>query len=154
MRIRSSADSANGLRLPIAALRSTPRPRRASEASCIQVWNAARVGSSKARKISSSCTALETWAAGSVAVLGQHPVVRVAGGELDVGLAEQRLLPQDRPRVGRDRRELGVDLERRVGELPASESSIALTLPTETPEIRTSDSTASWVASWNGTVTR
>jgi hypothetical protein len=28
------------------------------------------------------------------------------------------------------------------------------TLPTETPEIRTSDSTASWVASSNGTVTR
>ncbi len=38
--------------------------------------------------------------------------------------------------------------------LPASESSIALTLPTETPEIRTSDSTASWVASSNGIVTR
>src|SRR5215211_3351536 len=37
------------------------------------------------------------------------------GGELDVGLAEQRLLPQDRARVRVDGRELRVDLDRRLG---------------------------------------
>jgi hypothetical protein len=37
---------------------------------------------------------------------------------------------------------------------PASSRSIRFTLPTETPEIRMSDSCASWVASVNGTSTR
>ena len=37
---------------------------------------------------------------------------------------------------------------------PLSPRSIDLTLPTETPEIRTSDSWASWVASVNGTSNR
>ena len=38
-----------------------------------------------------------------------------AGGELDVGLAQQRLLAQDRLRVRGDRRVLRVDLDRRRG---------------------------------------
>ncbi len=73
-----------------------------------------------------------------------------AGGELDVGLAEQRLLAQDRPRVVGDRRELGLDLDHGLGRVLAVDAgsraapgSISLTLPTETPPIRTSDSTAS-----------
>ena len=37
---------------------------------------------------------------------------------------------------------------------PLSARLIDLTLPTETPEIRTSDWTASWVASLKGTVNR
>ena len=46
-------------------------------------------------------------AVGSVAAVGQLRPVGVARGQLDVGLAEQRLGAQDRPRAARDRPVLG-----------------------------------------------
>ena len=53
----SAASSANGPRLPSASLRSRAAAvDRRAPASCIHVWNAARVRGSKARKISSSST--------------------------------------------------------------------------------------------------
>ena len=55
----------------MAAFRSAPRPEVAIAAFCIQDWNASRVGSSNVRKISSSCTASETWARGRVAPSGR-----------------------------------------------------------------------------------
>ncbi len=89
--------------------RSRPRGRRRGGAArprrpAATPGRPARVGSSKVRKISSSCTASETCAAGSDAALraagsraaGWRPRTR---GQLDVGLAEQRLLAQDRARV-------------------------------------------------------
>jgi hypothetical protein len=48
---------------------------------------------------------------GQGSVLRQLRSVAVSLGELDVGLAQQRLLPQHRPGVGRDRRVAAVDLE-------------------------------------------
>ena len=45
--------------------------------------------------------------------VGQLRPRAVARGELDVGLAEQGLLAQDRPRVARQRGVVGVELERR-----------------------------------------
>jgi hypothetical protein len=44
-----------------------------------------------------------------------------ARGELDVGLAEQGLLAQDRSRVARDRRELGLDLDLDLGGVLAAD---------------------------------
>ena len=74
----------------------------------------------------------------------------VPGRELDVGLAQQRLLAQDRPRVRRQRRVAASRARspRRSGPVFLS-GSIVLTLPTGTPEIRTSASCASCVASAN-----
>ena len=76
-----------------------------------------------------------------------------AGGELDVGLAEQRLLR----RIACASLEIGansgsISITASVVSLPSTRASsgarpTSLTLPTETPPIRTSDSTASWVAS-------
>jgi hypothetical protein len=70
-RISLFASSAKGSRLAIAADRSEPRPSSARAACCIQVWNAARVRSSKVRKISSSWTASETCAWGRVPSSGR-----------------------------------------------------------------------------------
>jgi len=57
---------ANSGRLASVMLKSSPLPLKAAAWPCIHAWNAVRVGSSKARKISSSCTASETWARGRV----------------------------------------------------------------------------------------
>ena len=92
------------------------------------------------------------------AVLGQLSGRRVALGQLDVGLAEQRLLTAGSPGCprgsARSRRRSRSSRPRGRCSRPSSPSSISFTLPTETLEIRTSDSTASWVASLNGTLTR
>ena len=50
---------------------------------------------------------------GQGAAVGQLGPVGVAGGEFDVGLPEQRLGAQDRPRRLRQRRVLVVDVDRR-----------------------------------------
>ncbi len=91
--------------------------------------------------------------------VGLHPAVGKEGavlerrcpprarGDLDVGLAQQRLLAQDRLRVGVDRRVLGEHLDRRrlaVG--VGGRVVIFTTLPTEMPAMRTSDCSASWAA--------
>ena len=121
----SLASSENGPRLPSASFRSRPRPSTAIPEFFIQSWKAWRVSSSRALKISSIWTCSTTWrrsrwppsGIGSAAssplsvetstrlvVRRRRIVDRVAvavelraGGELDVGLAEQRLLAQDRP---------------------------------------------------------
>ena len=79
--------------------------------------------------------------------------VSVARAQLDVGLAEQCLLAKvasvrgyRRILVGRSRS------HRRPGRCRSS--SMSFTFPTDTPEIRTSDSCASWLASSSGTVNR
>ena len=77
-------------------------------------------GSSE-RKISSSSTGLGHLRVGQRAVLGQQAVLLVAGRQLDVRLAEQRLRAQDRARVSRDRRVALVELDRRVGRLAGAE---------------------------------
>ena len=51
--------------------------------------------------------------------VAERAVLAVAGRQLDVGLAEQRLLAQDRARVARDRRVLRVDVERGGGGVAA-----------------------------------
>ena len=87
------------------------------------------------------------------AALGDLRRAARARRQLHVGLAQQRLRAQDRPRVARQRRVL------------ASSSSIvasvrwpcwasATTLPTGTPEMRTSACSASCVASGKSTWTR
>ncbi len=87
------------------------------------------------------------------AAVGQLRPICVARGQFDVGLAEQGLGAQDRPRAPRDRRVLVFDVDRRLR--PAGRRATVrsfCTLPTETPEIRTSDCWASWVASLKGTL--
>ena len=61
--------------------------------------------------------------AGSVPFSATVPALVRARRQLDVGLAEQRLLAQDRPRVLRDRRVLGVELDRRVARRRSSWSA-------------------------------
>ena len=137
----------------IAAERSAPRPCSAAAGPCIQTLNASRVRASKVRKISSSWTAWETWASGSVPPSGSVGALAVAGGQLDVGLAEQRLLAQDRPGVVGDRRVLAVELDRRVGE-PVVREVDRLHLADRDPGDPHVGLTASCVASLNGTVNR
>ena len=79
---------------------------------------------SKVRKISSSWVAWRPAPAASWPPSGSCRLLAVAGRQLDVGLAEQRLLAQDRPRVGGDRRVGVVELDRRhrrVGVLALAE---------------------------------
>ena len=57
----------------------------------------------------------DTWAWSERAVLLQRRRARRPRRELDVGLAEQRLLAQDGPRVRRQRRVAGIQLDRRHG---------------------------------------
>ena len=52
---------------------------------------------------------------GQRAALGQRLCLVAAGRQLHIGLAEEGLLPQDRPRVVGDRRVLAVQLDRRLG---------------------------------------
>ena len=54
----------------------------------------------------------DVWRVGQGAAVGELRPVAVARGQFDVGLAEQRLGAQDRPRVRRDRRVLVVDVDR------------------------------------------
>ena len=110
-RTRSPASSANGDRLPSAAFTSSPRPANARAVPFRNRWRSSRVGLSSARRISSSSTVGRTWVAGSSASSGRSPLSSVARRQLDVGLAEERLQPQRRPRVLRDRRVRGVDLD-------------------------------------------
>ena len=137
----SEASVTNGPRLPNASLRSRPRPSIAVAAFACQRWKEVRVSSSRALKISSICVASSVRLTPSVPPSGSGlDVVRLgvgdvgrgaqrdrrrllarlrARGELDVRLAEQRLLPQDRPRVLRDRRELRLDLDLGLGRVLA-----------------------------------
>jgi hypothetical protein len=55
---------------------------------------------------------------GQAAALGQLRSVAVSLGELDVGFAEQGLLPQHRPGVGWNRRIAAVDLDRGDPQVP------------------------------------
>ena len=72
-RMSSDADTNSG-RFPNSALMSAPRPWAAAAWDCIQVWKAARVSSSKERKISSSSTVAATAERGSVPPSGSMPV--------------------------------------------------------------------------------
>ncbi len=63
-------------------------------------------------RISSSATSGCTWPSGSRPPSAQVGPAAVAAAELDVRLAQQRLDPQRRAGVGRDRRVLALDLER------------------------------------------
>ncbi len=76
---RRLASCANGARLPIASERSRPRPLSAWAWVCIHSWNASRVFSSKARKISSSSTVGDTWEAGSVPFSANVPLALLPG---------------------------------------------------------------------------
>jgi len=83
---------------------------------------------------------------------GTAPVPRC---ELDVGLAEQRLLAQDRARVAGDGGELGLDsIVASVRLRCFGSRSLARTLPTFTPATRTSASRPSCAASGNATFNR
>ena len=137
----SEASVRNGPRLPKASLRSRPRPWIAVAAFACQRWNEVRVSSSSALKISSiwvassvrltpsvppsgtdsisSDSASETPACGAEGDRRRPLPGLGPGGELDVGLAEQRLLAQDRLRVGGDRRELRLDLDLGLGRVLA-----------------------------------
>ena len=108
------ASSANGPRLPSASLMSRPWPLIACACVCIHTWNASRVLGSNERKISSSSTVGETCVVLSLPPSGIVRRRRAAGRQLDVGLAEQRLLAQDRPRVRRQRRVARVELDHDV----------------------------------------
>ena len=136
------ASPRNGPRLPSASLRSRLRPLIAIAAPCCHCWNAFRVSLSSALKISSIWVASWVCASAERPALGdrlRRPGVRALGSlgggserdrrrglpgllperQLDVGLAEQRLLAQDRPGVAGDRRELGFDLDLRLGRVLA-----------------------------------
>ena len=117
-RIRSarSASSANGSRLAIATERSSPRPR--SAAACALHPGLERGPGLRCRRCGRSRRAGPTsddLRRRQVAALGQRRRLVAARGQLDVGLAEQRLLAQDRPRVVGDRRVARVQLDRRLG---------------------------------------
>ena len=93
--------------------------------------------------------------------LRDRPAVRQLGAvlrarrELDVGLAEQRLLAQDRARVRRAAARTGCRSGSTALVRPVCRSSeTETTLPTLTPEIRTSDSWASWTAWLNSALSR
>ena len=90
---------------------------------------------------------------GNVAALGELRARAVARGQLDVGLAEQRLLAEDRLGVRRDRRVLGVDRDRRVGEAVVGELDGVDLADGDTGDPHVGLA-ASWVASLNGTVNR
>ncbi len=83
LRIFSSVvvSSANGARLPRASEMSRPRPSDASASCCIQIWNAARVLGSKARKISSSSTV------GDTAPAGRRPFSGIVPALLEPGVS-------------------------------------------------------------------
>ncbi len=139
----SSVDEAsvmNGPMLPNASFRSSERPLTATAADCCHCWKAVRVSGSSALKISSIWVALRVGRHLEGAVLldrldvlglgvghagcrAERDVVGLAGlragRELDVGLAQERLLAQDRPGVFGDRRELGTDLEHGLGRVVA-----------------------------------
>ena len=73
--------------------------------------------------------------------------------QLDVGLAEQRLLAQDRLRVGGDRRVGGVELDRRLGLAAVGELDVLDLADRDAGDAHVG-LVASWVASLNGTVNR
>ena len=90
------ASSANGVRLPSASLRSCRRSSTARPCWSSQVWNARRVFGSNVRKISSSSHRVgATWPRAACRRPRSSARLR-ARRQLDVGLAEQRLLAQDR----------------------------------------------------------
>ena len=155
MSTSSDASSANGPRLPSASLMSRPWPRdRLGLRLHPLLERRARLGSN-VRRISSSSTVSDTLPSGSRPPSGSFARALGAGRELDVGLAQQRLLAQDRLRVRRAaaRTWRRARSSRASGPVFAS-GSIALTLPTGTPEIRTSASVASCDASANDALTR
>ena len=135
-----SASSRKGPMLPSPSERSMPRPRRARAPVAERLRVAARVSSSKALRISSNWVASSTEptpssppsGSGFAASASASETLRrraqrdggllpAAGGrlaprrQLDVGLALQGLLADDRARVGADRRVLRLDLELRGG---------------------------------------
>ena len=85
----SEASVRNGPRLPKASLRSSPRPSTASAELCCQRWNAARVSSSSALKISS------IWVASSVRLIPSVPPsgidsIVLGSRVADVGVGAER----------------------------------------------------------------
>src|SRR4029077_19909506 len=61
------------------------------------------------------------------------------GGELDVGLAEQRLRAQDRPGVRGDRRVLRLDLDGRPGRVADGGVGVALALGRQAKPLHLAD---------------
>ena len=147
-------------RLPNASLRSLPResarPHRPCASDCCQFWNAVRVTGSSAWKISSSWTVFCTCESASQPSSGIFGRLRVARRQLDVGLAQQRLLAQDRAGVLRAaaRTCCRARASRPSGSGARGSTSFLTTLPTDTPATRTSASSPSCVASGNATFTR
>ena len=93
---------------------AAPRPATTRACVCIQVWNAcARLGVERAEDLVELDGRRDLRARQRARRRGSCCAPCVPGRQLDVGLAEQRLLAQDRLRVGRDRRVLGVELDRR-----------------------------------------
>ncbi len=111
--INFAPSTAKPSKLPNASLRSSLRWPfvMAPSSSLTQSLKAWRVSGSKAVKISSSSVVSSAWAFGSRSPSSKHAGALVPGCELEVGLAEQRLLPEDRLRVLRDRGVLLVELD-------------------------------------------
>ncbi len=102
-----------GSNWPIAYDRLWPWPLIATAASCIHSWKAARVLRVEGAEDLVELHRFGDVCLGNGAAVGQLRAVARAGGEFDVGLAEQRLGAQDRPgRLGQ-RRVLVVDVDRR-----------------------------------------
>ena len=92
---------------------------------------------------------------GSVPPSASFGPLRRSRAQLHVGLAEQRLLAQDRARVlRRAARSARRSRSRRRSGRSARSARPSAPCPTFTPEMRTSASCASWVASGNATCTR
>ena len=107
-----------------------------------------RVSGSNARRISSSSTVSDTWPAGSVPPsCDRARGAGVAGRQLHVGLAEQRLLAQDRAACPSGSARSAASISSTASVSPVwMFGSFFLTRPTRTPEMRTSASCASCVA--------
>ena len=164
-----------GPRLPNESLRSTPRPLIASAAFCCQRWNEVRVSSSRALKISSIWVAssvrlipsvppsgiVSTDSASASETLAAAPsetgAASVPGSVPDVSSTKVSPSSVFCRRIARASSEIGansgsISITASVVSFPLTRwsggaRSICFTLPTETPPIRTSDSSASCVAS-------
>ena len=133
---------------------SRPCPSIATACVCIHSWNAARVFGSNVRRISSSSTVSEMLPSGS------SPPSSSARAPSVPGVSSTYVSPSSVfcRRIACASEGSGAYFERSsivTIERPVSVSgSIALTLPTGTPEIRTSASVASCDAWANDAVTR
>ena len=129
------ASSANGARFAIAAERSAPRPVLAMASCCIQLWKAARVFGVEGPEDLVELHRRLDLCLGQGSALRQLRPVAVSLGELDVGLAEERLLAQHRPGVrGIGAYWLSISIVATARSLfgPELARLIDFTLPTET----------------------